>query len=122
MMPATVQISFHNMEPSTAAEAQVRRLAEGLGHYCDRIAACRVVLDAGHRSQRQGSIYQVRVDLSVPGSTLMVAREPGHDHGHEELAVAIRDAFDAARRRLKDHMGRLATATKQGAPPTGEAE
>jgi hypothetical protein len=52
---------------------------------------------AGGR-HRQGTIYHVRVDLTAPGGEVVVNREPGEDHTHEDLHVAIRDAFDAARR------------------------
>ena len=33
-------------------------------------------------------------------------REPGLDHAHEDVYVAVRDAFDAARRRLEDYVRR----------------
>ena len=65
---------------------------------------------------RQGTIYHVRVDLTVPGGEVVVNREPGEDHAHEDLHVAIRDAFDAARRRLQDRMRRLDGQTKLHEP------
>lgn len=116
-MPADVQISFRGMESSPSAEAQVRRRAEDLQQLSDRISACRVMLEAAHRRHRQGTIYHVRVDLTVPGGNVVVGREPGEDHAHEDLHVAIRDAFDAARRRLQDHMRRLDGQTKQHVAP-----
>ncbi len=58
-------------------------------------------------------IYNVRIDLTVPGGTIAVNREPGEDHAHEDMHVAVRDAFDAARRKLQDHMRRLEGKTKQ---------
>ena len=111
-MPANIQITFRGMEPSPSSEAQARRRAEGLGQYSDRVTACRVMLEAAHRHHRQGKIYNVRVDLVVPGGRIVVNREPGEDHSHEDLHVAIRDAFDAATRRLQDHMRRLNGQTK----------
>lgn len=114
-MPADVQITFRGMETSPSVEAQVRRRAEELEQFSDRIAACRVVMEAAHRRQQQGTVYHVRVDLTVPGGTLVVNREPGVDHAHEDLHVAVRDAFDAARRRLQDHMKKLDGRTKQRA-------
>lgn len=111
-MPADVQISFRGMEASPSIEAQVRRRADELVQFSDRISACKVMLEAAHRHQRQGRIYHVRVDLSVPGGPLVVNRESGEDHAHEDLHVAIRDAFDAARRRLQDRMRRLDGQTK----------
>ncbi len=117
-MPADVQISFRGMEPSPSAEAQVRRRAEELQQFSDRISACRVMLEAAHRRHRQGTLYHVRVDLAVPGGKIVANRDPGEDHAHEDLHVAIRDAFDAARRRLQDHMRRLDGKTKQHEIPS----
>lgn len=109
---AEVQIAFHGMETSPSAEAQVRRRAEELAQFSDRVSACRVLLEASHRRHRQGMTYQVRIDLTVPGGKIVVNRDPGLDHAHEDLHVAIRDAFDAARRQLQDHMRRLDGQTK----------
>jgi len=95
----------------------VRRRAEELQQFSDRVSACRVTLEAAHRRHRQGTIYQVRVELAVPGGKIVVNREPGEDHAHEDMHVAIRDAFDAARRRLQDHMRRLDGQTKQHEAP-----
>ena len=112
-MPAEVQVTFRGMDPSPAVEARVRRRIEDLQQISDRIAACRVVLDAAHKRHRQGTIYNVRVDLTVPGGTIVVNREPCEVHAHEDMHVAVRDAFDAARRMLQDHIRRLDGRTKQ---------
>jgi hypothetical protein len=37
----------------------------------------------------------------VPGREIVVGREPAN-HAHDDMNVAIRDAFDAARRQLED--------------------
>lgn len=116
-MVPEVQITFRGMELSPSAETQVRHKVEELQQFSDRISACRVTLETAHRHHRQGNVYQVRVDLAVPGGKIVVNREPGEDHGHEDLLVAIRDAFDAARRRLQDHMKRLDGVRKQHGPP-----
>jgi len=112
-MPPEVQISFRGMASSPSVETQVRRRVEELWQLSDRVSACRVMLEAAHRRHRQGTIYHVRVDLAVPGGKLMVNREPARNHAHEDAHVAIRDAFDAARRRLQNHMDRLEGLTKQ---------
>jgi len=117
-MPTEVQISFRGMETSPSAEAQVRHRAEELDQFSDRLGTCRVTLEASHRRHRQGMTYNVRVDLAVPGGKVVVNRDPGEDHAHEDLHVAIRDAFDATRRRLQDHMRRLDGQMKQHEAPS----
>jgi cold shock CspA family protein/ribosome-associated translation inhibitor RaiA len=115
-MTMDVQITFRDMEPSPAAEAQVRHRADELGQFSDRISACRVVLETADHHHRHGRIYHVRVDLTVAGGQIVANRDSGLNHAHEDLHVAIRDAFDAARRRLQDHMRRLDGETKQHEP------
>lgn len=117
-MAVDLHISFRGMEPSPAAEARVRHRVEELEQFSDRISSCRVVLEATDRHHRQGRIYHVRVDLTVAGGRIVASRDPGLNHAHEDLHVAIRDAFDAARRRLQDHMRRLDGQTKQHEPPS----
>ncbi len=116
-MKIDLHITFRGMEPSPSAEAQIRRRAEELEQFSDRVTACRVVLEAIDRHHQHGRIYRVRVDLTAPGGAIVAGREPGRDHAHEDAHVAIRDAFDAARRRLQDHMRRIDGQTKQHEPP-----
>jgi ribosomal subunit interface protein len=102
-MPVPVQITFRNMESSEAVERSIRERAEKLEHFHDRIVACHVAVEERHRHQRQGRIFHVRVTITVPGRMIVVDRDPGEHHAHEDVYVAIRDAFDAARRQLEDH-------------------
>lgn len=106
-MSIPLHIAFRNMQSSPAAETQVRERVGALERFHPRITACNVMLEARHRHQHQGKLFQVRVDLVVPGGEIVVSRDPGADHAHEDLHVAIRDAFDAARRRLEDKARRL---------------
>ncbi|HXZ01821.1 MAG TPA: HPF/RaiA family ribosome-associated protein [Stellaceae bacterium] len=105
-MELPIQITFRGMGPSEAVEARVRERVEDLNRFYDRITRCRVVVESGHRHQRKGRIFHVGVDLTVPGGKIVVKRDPSEHHAHEDVYVAIRDAFDAARRQLEDHARR----------------
>ncbi len=111
-MQQPIQISFRNIDPSEAVEANVRSKIAWLETFHDRIQSCRVVIEVPHRHHHQGRIYQVRVDLTVPGAEFVVNREAGLNGAHEDVYVAIRDAFDAVRRRLEDHARRQRGETK----------
>lgn len=102
-MRLPLQISFKNMDPSPAIETAIRERAERLERYFDRLMACRVVVEAPHRHQRKGKLYHVSVDLTVPGREIAVTRTKPRHHGHEDVYVAIRDAFNAADRLIEDH-------------------
>jgi ribosomal subunit interface protein len=102
-MNLPLQISFRNIGPSPAIEARVREKAEKLESYFDRIMGCRVMIEAQERRHHKGKLYHVRLDITVPGAEIVVSRNPKEKHAHEDVYVAIRDAFNAARRQLEDH-------------------
>ncbi len=111
-MQLPLQITFRGMAASAAVEDHIRRRAAELDRFYDRIMACRVVVEAAHRHQRKGRIHHVRVELTVPGGEIVVKRDPPEHHAHEDMNVTIRDAFDAARRQLEDHVRRSRGDTK----------
>lgn len=104
IMPVPVDITFRGMTPSASVEAAVQRWADRIEHSYGRIQRCTVVIEQPHKSQRHGQTFHVRVDLSVPERTISTSRDPGRDPGHEDVYVAIADAFRAARRQLQDHV------------------
>ncbi|MBE3109054.1 MAG: ribosome-associated translation inhibitor RaiA [Acidobacteria bacterium] len=106
-MQAPLNISFRNMDPSEAIETRVREKAEKLERLYDRIISCEVVVEAPHRNHQKGKLYDVRINLSVPGDDINVGRTGPQNHAHEDVYVAIRDAFAAANRQLEDHVRKM---------------
>ena len=125
-----VQIAFRNMRPSTAIADSIRAEVAKLTTFYERITNCRVVIEIPHQHHRSGQRYHIRIDITVPGSELVVMHQPGLRHTiqemeldqgqkelevdapHKDLYVAIRDAFAAARRRLQDYARRQRGAVK----------
>lgn len=101
-MQIPLEITFRHMDPSPAIETRIREKAMKLDQFHKHIMSCRVVVEAPHAHQRKGKLYQVRLDIKVPGKELAISHERPQDHAHEDVYVAIRDAFDAAARRLED--------------------
>lgn len=116
-MAFPVQISFRGIPSSPAIEEDVRVHALRLERYHQHVMGCRVIIESPHRHHHQGKLYHVRINLAVPGTELVVSRDPSEHQAHEDVYVAIRDAFDAARRRLEDQSRRQHGAVKQHAPP-----
>jgi len=102
-----VQITFRHMEGSPAVETRVRELTDHLGTFSDRIQSCRVVVDSPHRHHHQGKVFNVKVQLAIPGEDVVVDMERPDRDGHEDVYVVLRDAFDAARRQLQQRMSSL---------------
>lgn len=98
-MQTPLQITFHGIDPSDALSSAIRERVAGLEKLYDRMTGCHVVVEIPGRHQHQGKQFVVRIDMTVPGSELVVTKQH-----HEDVYVALRDAFDAARRRLEDHV------------------
>ena len=94
------------MPSSEAIETHIVEKAGKLERFYEKITNCRVIVEAPHRRHHKGKLYHVRVDITVPGDELVVKREPPQHASHEDIYVAIRDAFDAARRELQDYARR----------------
>lgn len=96
MLP--VQITIKNNLSSPALETHIRKRAEKLLRYFDRISSCRVVIEIPQKHKLQGKLYNVRIDITVPGKEMAVTRKCD-----EDVYVALRDAFNAIQRRLEEH-------------------
>jgi cold shock CspA family protein/ribosome-associated translation inhibitor RaiA len=105
-MQLPLQITFRHMAPSPALEARIRQRAEELDQFFDRITSCRVVVEPANRRHQQGNLFEVHIDLTVPGREIAIGRDSGTNHAHEDAHVAVRDAFDSAKRLLEDHARR----------------
>lgn len=104
-MPAWLQVTFRNIDASATVENRIRERARELERFFDRIISCRVIIETPKR-RHHGDLYHVRIDLKVPGREIVVKRDPPEQHAHEDIYVAVRDAFDAVRRRIEDHARR----------------
>jgi cold shock CspA family protein len=131
-MTVTPQVTFRNMETAPELEEAVRKEAGGLDRFFDRITSCRVVIE-GPRRKEYGGLYNIRVDLGVPGEELVVDQNPTLHAGLQAIEAmrktkqsephrerrdarrAIHEAFREMRRRLQDYARRMRGDTKQHA-------
>lgn len=115
-MKIPVQVTFRNVEQSSLVMEYVRSRAEALERYLPRLIGCKVIVEEPHRRHHEGRMFHVRIDMTVPGAEIVVGRDPAMKHAHEDVLVAIRDAFDAARRRLEDYSRRRRGLVRRHAP------
>ncbi|NDP47870.1 MAG: ribosome-associated translation inhibitor RaiA [Sulfuriferula multivorans] len=106
-MKTPLQITFRDIEQSDALEAHIREKADKLETFFEPIMSCRVVVEMPHQHKQQGKFFNVRIDIGVPGKEIVVNRDK-----HEDVYVALRDGFDAAKRQLDDYSRRLRGDTK----------
>ena len=115
------QVTLRGLPHSDALDSDIRERVAWLEQFYADIVRCRVLVELPHRHRQDGRHFHVRIELTVPGGPpLVVSHEPSL-HGrlkdveegahrketeiegvHRYAMVAIRQAFDAARRRLED--------------------
>src|SRR5688572_8787306 len=100
IMAMPLQITFRNMEASPSVEARLRALTGRLERLCGRITSCRVIVESPHRHHHKGRHYRVQVDLRAPGREVVGGHDSARTREHENVYLAIRDAFRATRRQL----------------------
>ncbi len=96
---SSIQVTFRDIPYSAALETQIHEHAEKLNEFFDGFTHCRVVLTTPQKHQHQGKIYNVRINLAVPGKEIVVTHQE-----HEDVYIAIRDAFNALSRQLEDYV------------------
>jgi putative sigma-54 modulation protein len=112
-MHTTPEIHFHGIEKSEAIEERVREKVSKLEKHCGRMTRCRVVLEAPHRSPQKPKAYKIKIEISLPRrQPIVVCHEREGSHAHEELPLAIRDAFEAALRKVDDVSTKVGARTK----------
>jgi len=107
-MQIPLQITARDITITPSIEQRVRGKVKKLENFYNRILGCRVLIESPHRRNHKGNLYNVRIRLTIPGGELVVKREPS-----ENLYVAMRDTFEAARRQLLTHSGRQRSSIKQ---------
>jgi hypothetical protein len=115
------QVTFHGLSHRDDIESDIRGRVKWLEQFYPGMVRCRVLVEVPHRHRRSGRHFHIRIEMTVAGGApLVVTHEPSlhgptkdadhnslHkeadvDDAHRYAGVAIREAFDRARRQLED--------------------
>ncbi len=98
-------IVYRDFPESEAITTTISKYIEKIEKFGrNQIVSCHVVVAAPHRHHHKGKIYHIQIRMHVGNKDIIVDHEREQDHSHEEINVAIRDAFSAAERQLKDYV------------------
>ena len=100
-MTNDIQIVFHSIDQTDALTEAVAKRIDKLERYCDQIINGRVVLDSPHNHHHKGKVYSVSIEIHTPQIEVRVNQDQHDKQAHEDLYVAIRDAFNVAERQLR---------------------
>ena len=115
------QITFRGLAHSDALETAIRERVAWLQQFYTGVVGCRVLIEVPHRHRRDGRHVHVHVEVMVRGGVpIVVSHEPSMHASmkdieepalrkdseiegvHRYAGIAVRQAFDASRRRLQD--------------------
>lgn len=107
-MQTPLEIEFNGVEKSEALEAKINEKFQKLYRHFSRMTSCRVVVARPHKHSRGSNPFHIKIEVGVPGQpvvTINSARE--ENHAHEDVLIALRDAFETAKRKLDEMAERL---------------
>jgi hypothetical protein len=95
-------LTFHHIDRSGALEERARKLGHHLARFNERITHCTITLQGPDDPDGGGAQYLVKIDLMVPGAQIHADSLHVDGAGHQNICLALRDAFNNAKRQLLD--------------------
>ena len=90
------QITYRGLDHSPALDARIVEHTSKLEDLHPKITMCHVVVDELDKHKRKGNLFEVRIDLHVPG------REIATHAQHEDAYAALNQAFDQMTHQLEE--------------------
>lgn len=100
-MQIPLELSFQHIEPADEIKDYVRERVDYLGQLFDGITSCQVYIAAPQNRQKTGHLYDITIEVRVPGKELVVSDRKNDMQQHQHLRIALRDAFAIIERDLK---------------------
>lgn len=134
-MERPLQITYRELMQSDALDRLIHEEVDKLERFFPRIISCHVMIERAYRHPKAGSPFHVRIELGLPGDRITVNSEPnirttivGSDEqrvrksaevsgAHKDAALAVRDAFHRAKRRIQDYSRLLRGEVKRHSTP-----
>jgi len=116
-MQTPVEIAFRHYQPSEQVRTEIAAQTRRLEKVSPNITSCHVVVTGPEGRRRNGGQFQVELRIALPSrKDVIVDKRHGDAPEHEHALVAIRQAFDAAKRQLEDTERELRGDVKAHAP------
>ncbi len=111
ILPRPCRIIFEGFPASEPPQAEVRAWLSRLGALTAPMLGGEVAIEALDQGRKERR-YRVRMELVMPAGPVIVGADHPANLPHEDVYVAIRNAFRAARRELELH-GQAASPLNQ---------
>ena len=96
-MALPLQITIRDFLQTEAIKTHIEKKAKSLTKFFNKIISFKIVVEQPKRHLHDGKLYSVSIDISVPHQEIVVNHVLNKD-----VYIAIRDAFNAAKRQVRD--------------------
>jgi ribosomal subunit interface protein len=110
-----LEISFRDIEHSDAIEQNIRDKTAKLTSTFDDITGIRAVVAMPHNHSNKGKLAHVSLEIGLPGETVAITNDNHDNSDHEDMYVAVRDAFDKAQRKIRKIHNKRVDKSKRAA-------
>ena len=107
-MNVPLQITFRHGPHLSDLEQTAREQLQHLNSLCDRIQACRIVVDRSQHRHRHGNPFEAFVELLLPGKELVAHDVIAGLSPRDCMEQALHGAFDKIRHQLMTTQGKKA--------------
>lgn len=112
-MDTPLEITFKGLDKSLSIEEKIQEKVAKLERIFARITHCRVVVSAPNKHAHKGKSYEIKIDIGIPDhKPLILTHESEVGNAQADLLIALRDAFEIAKRRLDDIAKRVKTSAR----------
>jgi Sigma 54 modulation protein / S30EA ribosomal protein len=94
------QIAFEGLPASEAVRGEVRAWLDRLGALTASMLTGNVLIESVDEAKKEQR-YRATLELTMPRGVVVVGREHPNNVPHDDVYVAVRNAFRAARRQLE---------------------
>ncbi len=102
-MQIPLEISYRDVNKTPELDSLVREKIDKLEKICDYMTSGRVAIEKPQQNLKAGSPFRVRLEFRIPPQhQIIVKREPGEGDRNDPLEAVIRDAFEAARKQIRE--------------------
>ncbi|TVP58997.1 MAG: HPF/RaiA family ribosome-associated protein [Gemmatimonadales bacterium] len=120
-MDVPPEIAFRGVEPTDSLKELILDGIDGLEKVYPRLVSCRTMIADDTPDRRTGNSYRVRLEIGIPGKSLVVDESPTGGGDPRPLGQTVKDAFKTGSKLLKKEkeMQRGGMTKSQDLPPHG---
>jgi ribosomal subunit interface protein len=96
-------VVFRGMASSPSLTSRLDEGIAALEQYSNDLVSCHVAVEKLNHHHRNGEHFHVHLELTVPGTVLVVGRNPIENTNNEDPMAAVNAAFATLERQLREH-------------------